>query len=66
MNNVVEIFLIDEGTTFDLSHPIHIHGYSPYIVAMERHAAFPDQFYGGPTSPRTLSKLCINPIALKV
>ena len=37
----MEIILIDEGTLFDIEHPIHIHGYSPYVVAYERHAKDP-------------------------
>ena len=48
LNDTVEIFLIDEGYGFDFSHPIHIHGYSPYIIAMERHAnANPQSFFPG-------------------
>jgi len=35
--NVVEIFLIDEGRDYDISHPMHLHGHSFYVVAMERH-----------------------------
>jgi hypothetical protein len=31
--------LIDEGLAYDVSHPIHMHGNSFYVVAMERHAA---------------------------
>ena len=40
---VVEIFLINEGLygnkekTFDLTDAIHVHGYSFYVVAQERH-----------------------------
>ena len=36
--DVVEIFLIDEGFAYDVSHPFHLHGHSFYVVAMERHA----------------------------
>lgn len=39
LGDVVEIFLIDEGYAFDVSHPFHLHGYSFNVVAMERHAA---------------------------
>ena len=39
------MFLIDEGRRFDLQHPIHIHGYSPYIIATERHAKEPESFF---------------------
>ena len=46
VNSIVEIFLIDEGVGHDISHPIHIHGYSPYIVAMERHASCPQTQFG--------------------
>jgi hypothetical protein len=53
LNQTVEMFVIDEGRIFDLQHPIHIHGYSPYIVATERHAQTPETFY--PISqPRTI------------
>lgn len=41
MNDIVELILIDEGKLFEIQHPIHIHGYSPYIVAYERHAKDP-------------------------
>ena len=37
MGEVVEIFLIDEGNHYDITHPMHLHGYSFYVVAMERH-----------------------------
>ena len=46
LNAIVEIFLIDEGKAYDITHPIHIHGYSPYIVATERHAAEPEKYFG--------------------
>ena len=39
------MFIIDEGRVFDLQHPIHIHGYSPYIIATERHAKEPESFF---------------------
>ena len=39
------MFIIDEGRRLDLQHPIHIHGYSPYIIATERHAVDPESFY---------------------
>ena len=38
---MVEIFLIDEGFAYDVSHPFHLHGQSFYVVAMERHAKNP-------------------------
>ena len=41
LNDIVELILIDEGKLVDIQHPIHIHGYSPYIVAYERHAKSP-------------------------
>lgn len=28
--------VIDEGVTFDASHPMHLHGYSFRVVAMEK------------------------------
>ena len=37
MGEVVELFLIDEGRNYDISHPMHLHGHSFYVVAMERH-----------------------------
>ena len=39
------MFIIDEGRKLDLQHPIHIHGYSPYIIATERHAIEPESFF---------------------
>ena len=42
----MELFIIDEGSNFDVQHPIHIHGYSPYIIAMERHATEPEKIFG--------------------
>ena len=41
LNDIVEVILIDEGKSVDIQHPIHIHGYSPYIVAYQRHAKSP-------------------------
>ena len=40
------MILIDEGTTFDVQHPMHIHGYAPYVVAYERHAKVPESVFG--------------------
>jgi FtsP/CotA-like multicopper oxidase with cupredoxin domain len=37
LGDIVEIFLIDEGRDYDVSHPMHLHGHSFYVVAMERH-----------------------------
>ena len=31
------MFLIDEGLDYDITHPMHMHGHSFYVVAMERH-----------------------------
>ncbi|XP_014666370.1 PREDICTED: L-ascorbate oxidase-like [Priapulus caudatus] len=36
LGNVVEMVLIDEGVTFDASHPFHLHGYRFRVVAMDR------------------------------
>ncbi len=33
---VAEFVVIDEGVTFDASHPMHIHGYSFRVVALEK------------------------------
>ena len=33
---VVEFVIVDEGVTFDASHPMHIHGHSFSIVALEK------------------------------
>ena len=55
--SVVEIFLIDEGKLYDISHPVHLHGMSFSVVAMERHATNPTYFFG--TSAGTLSSLYI-------
>ena len=49
-NKTVELVIVDEGWDFDLTHPIHIHGYSPYIVAMERRAKQPNDYFGRPAA----------------
>ncbi|XP_022087951.1 laccase-like isoform X2 [Acanthaster planci] len=36
LGQVVELVLIDEGVTFDASHPMHIHGHSFRVVALEK------------------------------
>eukprot|EP00057_Strongylocentrotus_purpuratus_P006763 XP_011661237.1 PREDICTED: laccase-2 [Strongylocentrotus purpuratus] len=36
LGETVEIVLIDEGLTFDASHPFHLHGYSFYVVGQEK------------------------------
>ena len=46
----MELILIDEGFGFDVEHPIHIHGYSPYLVAYERHTKNPKVIFSGPGS----------------
>ena len=33
---VVELVVVDEGVTFDASHPMHIHGHSIRVVAQEK------------------------------
>ena len=48
----MELFLVDEGQYIDIQHPIHIHGYSPYIIAIERHADTPEKNFGPPEFPR--------------
>ena len=45
-DDIVELILIDEGTTVDVQHPMHIHGYAPYVVAYERHAKLPETVFG--------------------
>ena len=45
-DDIVELILIDEGTTVDVQHPMHIHGYAPYVVAYERHAKVPETVFG--------------------
>ena len=45
-DDIVELILIDEGTTVDVQHPMHIHGYAPYVVAYERHAKDPKSVFG--------------------
>lgn len=37
IGDVVEMWFIDEGIAFDVSHPFHVHGTDFYVVAMERH-----------------------------
>ncbi|XP_017770701.1 PREDICTED: laccase-like [Nicrophorus vespilloides] len=34
--SLVELVLVDEGTVFDLSHPIHLHGYQFAVVGQDR------------------------------
>jgi FtsP/CotA-like multicopper oxidase with cupredoxin domain len=53
LGDVVEIVLIDEGYAYDVSHPFHLHGYSFYVVAMERHGATPSHIGASP-GPGTL------------
>lgn len=36
LNAVVELVFVDEGFSYDANHPIHLHGYSFRVVAMER------------------------------
>lgn len=36
LNAVVELVFIDEGFAYDANHPLHLHGYSFRVVAMER------------------------------
>ncbi|KAJ8954969.1 hypothetical protein NQ318_000400 [Aromia moschata] len=36
LNSVVELIFVDEGFAYDANHPLHLHGYSFRVVAMER------------------------------
>ncbi|XP_071494140.1 uncharacterized protein [Diadema antillarum] len=36
LGQTVELILIDEGVTFDASHPFHMHGYSFHVVGQDR------------------------------
>ncbi|KAJ8956580.1 hypothetical protein NQ314_006707 [Rhamnusium bicolor] len=36
LNSVVELIMVDEGFAYDANHPLHLHGYSFRVVAMER------------------------------
>ncbi|XP_033637829.1 laccase-4-like [Asterias rubens] len=36
LGEVVEFVLVDEGVTFDASHPMHLHGHSFRVVALEK------------------------------
>uniref|UniRef100_A0A0P5ZF44 Multicopper oxidase n=1 Tax=Daphnia magna TaxID=35525 RepID=A0A0P5ZF44_9CRUS len=36
LGSLVEVILIDEGATFDATHPFHLHGSSFRVVAMKR------------------------------
>ncbi|PIK55769.1 hypothetical protein BSL78_07329 [Apostichopus japonicus] len=36
LGEIVELVVIDEGVTFGASHPMHLHGYSFRVVAMEK------------------------------
>ncbi|KAI9555735.1 hypothetical protein GHT06_018250 [Daphnia sinensis] len=39
LGSLVELVVIDEGATFDATHPFHLHGSSFRVVAMERVAS---------------------------
>lgn len=39
LGSLVELILVDEGVTFDATHPFHIHGTDFRVVAMERLAS---------------------------
>ena len=36
LGDVVEFILIDEGVMFNANHPFHLHGYSFYVLGMDR------------------------------
>ncbi|KAJ8030199.1 L-ascorbate oxidase [Holothuria leucospilota] len=36
LGEVVELVVVDEGFTFDASHPMHLHGHSFRVVALEK------------------------------
>ncbi|KAJ8920457.1 hypothetical protein NQ315_005325 [Exocentrus adspersus] len=36
LNSVVELVFVDEGVAYDANHPLHLHGHSFRVVAMER------------------------------
>ena len=36
LNDDVELVMIDEGVTFNSSHPFHLHGYSFHVVALDK------------------------------
>ena len=42
----VDLFLIDEGLPWDVSHPFHLHGFHFQVLAMERLGATPDYVFG--------------------
>ena len=55
VDDVIEIFFIDEGFAFDVSHSFHLHGHAFYVLAMERHAKYPDHY--GPSRKDGISKI---------
>ncbi|KAJ8030200.1 Laccase-2 [Holothuria leucospilota] len=40
LGEVVELVVVDEGFTFDSSHPMHLHGFSFRVVAMQKVGTF--------------------------
>ncbi|KAL1506103.1 hypothetical protein ABEB36_005531 [Hypothenemus hampei] len=36
VNSLVELIIVDEGFAYNANHPLHLHGYSFRVVAMER------------------------------
>ena len=46
LNDVVEIFLVDEGLPWDVSHPMHLHGHQFHVLAMERLGNNTEHLYG--------------------
>ena len=44
VGDIVELFFIDEGVAFDVSHNMHLHGHGFYVLGMERFAKVPTHF----------------------
>jgi len=54
--DIVEIFLIDQGFAYDVSHPFHLHGHSFYVIAMERHGQNNSHIGPGPHDGNWITK----------
>ena len=50
----MEIFLIDQGFAYDVSHPFHLHGHSFYVIAMERHGKNNSHIGPGPHDGKSI------------
>ncbi|XP_023339876.1 uncharacterized protein LOC111710084 [Eurytemora carolleeae] len=57
VGDIVDMFLIDEGLPWDVSHPFHLHGLHFQVLSMERFAAEPDHIFGSSPPGNSIRKL---------